>query len=98
MTNSLLGFTPENFLKLEVFPSESSSPHRGTEITAIFYREEPAYISRKMYGPQHHAKVIPYKIIILSKKGKILIEQYQKKLFQPARNEAKERMYKVLQK
>ena len=31
MRNSLLGFTPENFLKLEVFPSESSSPHRGTE-------------------------------------------------------------------
>ena len=31
---------------------------------------------------------------ILSKKGKSLIEQYQKKLLQLARNEAKERMYK----
>ena len=31
---------------------------------------------------------------ILSRKGKNLIEQYQKKLLQLARNEAKERMYK----
>ena len=45
-----------------------------------------------MYGPQHHAKVIPYKITYVIKKS--LIEQYQKKLLQLARNEAKERMYK----
>ena len=31
---------------------------------------------------------------ILSRKGKNLMEQYQKKLLQLARNEAKERMYK----
>ena len=31
---------------------------------------------------------------LLSKKGKSLIEQYQKKLLQLAKNEAKERMYK----
>ena len=35
---------------------------------------------------------------ILSKKGKSLIEQYQKKLLQLARNESKERMYKTTTK
>ena len=29
--NLLLGFTPKNFLKFDIFPGESSSPHRGTE-------------------------------------------------------------------
>ena len=35
---------------------------------------------------------------ILSKRGENLIEQYQKKLLQLARNEAKERMYRILPK
>ena len=29
--NLLLGLNPENFLKFEIFPGESSRPHRGTE-------------------------------------------------------------------
>ena len=29
--NLLLCLTPENFLKFEIFPGESSSPHRGSE-------------------------------------------------------------------
>ena len=29
--NLLLGLTPENFLKFEIFPGESSRPHRVTE-------------------------------------------------------------------
>ena len=29
--NLLLGLTPEMFLKLGIFPGESSSPYRGTE-------------------------------------------------------------------
>ena len=29
--NLLLDLTPENFLKFEIFPGESSRPHRGTE-------------------------------------------------------------------
>ena len=31
MRNLLLGLTPEIVLKFEIFPGESSSPHRGTE-------------------------------------------------------------------
>ena len=29
--NLLLGLTPEKFWKFDIFPSESSSPHRSTE-------------------------------------------------------------------
>ena len=29
--NLLLGLTPENILKFEIFPGETSSPHRDTE-------------------------------------------------------------------
>ena len=29
--NLRLGLNPENFLKLEIFPDESSSPYRDTE-------------------------------------------------------------------
>ena len=29
--NLLLGFTPENFSKFQIFPSEPSIPHWGTE-------------------------------------------------------------------
>ena len=35
--NLLLGLTPEKFLKFEIFPGESSSPHQGTE-TGCFKR------------------------------------------------------------
>ena len=47
-----------------------------------------------MYGQQHYAKVSPHKITYIITRGKILIDQYQKKLLQLPRNEAKERMYK----
>ena len=43
--NSLLGLIPENFLKFETFPGESSSSHWGTETGCsdrlrkkVFYR------------------------------------------------------------
>ena len=35
----------------------------------VCYNEEPAYISRQMYGQQEHAKVISYKITYIIKKG-----------------------------
>ena len=47
-----------------------------------------------MYCQQHHAKVSPHKITYIIKKGNNLIDQYQKKLLQLARNEIKERKYK----
>ena len=47
-----------------------------------------------MYCQQHHAKVIPHKITYIIKKGNNLIDQYQKKLLQLARNEIKEIKYK----
>ena len=47
-----------------------------------------------MYCQQHHTKVSPHKITYIIKKGNNLIDQYQKKLLQLARNEIKERKYK----
>ena len=35
MRNSLLGLTRENFLKFDIFPGESNSPHRGNETGCI---------------------------------------------------------------
>ena len=37
MENLLLGFTPEDFWKFDIFPRESSSPHWGTETGCIQY-------------------------------------------------------------
>ena len=37
--NFLLGLTPENFLKFEIFPGESSSPHRRTETGCVTFIE-----------------------------------------------------------
>ena len=49
----LLGFTPKNFSKFNIFPGELSSPHRGTETGCFFKtnfcRLRPKVLSYRNY-------------------------------------------------